>query len=212
MDFRIGCPVMAEQDEVGRLDRLIFDPATEQVRALVVAQGRLLPHDIVVPMERVLAADEWEVRVRGTAEEIASLDGFTQAQFTEPPEDWLPPADLGVPAASLLFPASPYAVGLFAPGTPTHDPADEAQENKPPGSIDLSSATVVVCTDGSAGTVDRVLTEDETDRVTHLIVRRGALITRDLLVPAELIAATDEQTIHLSISQEELDRLPEFEE
>ena len=65
---------------------------------------------------------------------------------------------------------------------------------------------------GAGGTVDRVLTEGDSDRVTHLIVRRGSLLTREIAVPAELIATTDEQTVHLTISQQELDELPEFQE
>jgi len=212
MELQIGCAVAAENGEVGRLERLVFDPATERVLGLVVTNDLLPPNDILVPLARVVTADEETIRLRGSAEEIRELPMYTHSQFAEPPESWLPPADLDIPATSLLFPASPFAVGLFAPGTPTHEPPLEPEEEKPPGSIDLSGTTAVVCTDGSAGTVDRVLTEDETDRVTHLIVRRGQLITRDLLVPAELIAATDEQTIHLSITQQELDQLPEYEE
>src|SRR5438046_2421448 len=138
MQFQMGVPVMAEDGRAGTLDRLIFDPATEEVRGLVVVQGGLLPHDVVVPLERVVSADGEAVRVRGTVEEIASLEGFTQAQFTEPPEDWLPPADLEVRAPYFLFPASPYAVGAFAPGATINVPADEAEENKPAGSVDLS--------------------------------------------------------------------------
>jgi hypothetical protein len=145
-------------------------------------------------------------------EEIAALEGFSQAQFTSPPEDWLPPADMGADVGHFLFPASPYAVGAFAPTTPVTAPAGEAIENKPPGSVDLSAATEVACTDGAAGTVDRVITEGDTDHVTHLIVRRGTLFPRDLMVPAELIATTDEQRVVLTISLEELDRLPEYRE
>jgi len=211
MDFRIGRPVVAEDGQAGTLDRLIFDPVTDELRGLVVREAGLLPNDVVVSLDRVLSADEKEVRVRGTVEEIAGLDGFSHAQFTEPPESWLPPPDLAVGSSAFLFPVSPYAVGAFAPTTPIAVPADEVEEEKPPGSVDLSADTVVNCTDGLAGTVDRVLTEGGTDRVTHLIVRRGALIVRDIMVPAELIASTDEETVQLSISQEELDRLPEFE-
>jgi uncharacterized protein YrrD len=212
MDFRIGRPVVAEDGQAGTLDRLIFDPVTDQVRGLVVREAGLLPNDVVVPLNRVLSADEKEVRVRGTVEEIAGLEGFSHAQFTEPPEAWLPPPELAVGSSAFLFPVSPYAVGAFAPTTPIAVPADEVEEEKPPGSVDLSADTVVNCTDGLAGTVDRVITEGGTDRVTHLIVRRGALIVREIMVPAELIASTDDETVQLSISQEELDRLPEFEE
>jgi uncharacterized protein YrrD len=212
MQFQMGVPVLAEDGRAGTLDRLIFDPATDEVRGLVVVQGGLLPHDVVVPLELVLSADGEAVRVRGTVEAIASLEGFTQAQFTAPPENWLPPADLEAQAPYFLFPASPYAVGAFAPGATVNVPADEAQENKPAGSVDLSAATEVFCTDGPAGTVDRVLTDGDSDVVTHLIVRRGALFTREIAVPAQYIATTDEQSIHLTLSQQELDQLPEFKE
>lgn len=212
MQYHIGTPVMAEDGRAGTLDRLIFDPATDEVRGIVVLQGGLLPHDVVVPRERVLAADSEGVRVRGTVEEIASLEGFSQAQFTTPPEDWLPPADLAASSPYFLFPASPYAVGAFAPAKTVTVPADQAEENKPAGSVDLSAATEVYCSDGHAGSVDRVITAGDDDEVTHLIVRRGQLLTRELVVPAALIATTDEQKIHLNITQQELDRLPEFKE
>src|SRR5713101_6770710 len=146
MDFRIGRPVMAEDGRVGTLDRLIFDPVADQVRGLVVREPGLLPNDVVVPLDRVLSADEKEVRVRGTVEEIASLEGFSHAQFTEPPEDWLPPTDLAAESSAFLFPASPYAVGAFAPTAPIGVPADEVEEEKPPGAVDLSADTVVNCT------------------------------------------------------------------
>src|SRR5688500_14924753 len=110
MQYHIGTPVMAEDGRAGTLDRLIFDPATDAVRGIVVLQGSLLPHDVVVPRERVLAADSEGVRVRGTVEEIAELEGFSQAQFTAPPEDWMPPAEMLVGSPHFLFPASPYAV------------------------------------------------------------------------------------------------------
>jgi uncharacterized protein YrrD len=212
MDFHIGRPVMADDGQAGTLERLIFDPVRDQMLGLVVSQGGLLAHDVVVPLDRVLSANAEEVRVRGTVEEIAALEGFTQAQFTAPPEEWLPPGGLAVDMPYFLFPASPYAVGAFAPSAPVMEPADEPVENKPAGSVDLGATTEVVCTDGIAGTVDRVLTEGDSDQVTHLIIRRGSLFTRDIAVPADLIATTDEQAVHLTISQQELDELPEFQE
>ena len=37
----------------------------------------------------------------------------------------------------------------------------------------------------------------DSDIVTHLIVRRGTLVPREIAVPAEYIATTDEQTRHV---------------
>src|SRR5260221_14206309 len=89
MDFRIGRPVLAEDGRAGTLDRLIFDPVSDQVRGLVVTQGGLLTRDVVVPLDRVLSANEEAVRGRGTVAGIAALEGFTQAQFTAPPDEWV---------------------------------------------------------------------------------------------------------------------------
>ena len=212
MDYHIGRPVMAEDGRAGTLHRLVFDPATDRLQSLVVIQGGLLPHDVVVPLDRVLSADDEQVRVRGTVAEIAALEGFSHAQFTQPPEEWLPPPGIDAGLAAFLFPVSPYAVGAFAPTTPLTAPADEVVEEKPAGSLDLDIDTVVNCTDGLAGTVDRVLTEGDSDRVTHLIVRRGSLIVREIMVPVDRITSTEEQTVQLSLSLAELERLPEFKE
>ena len=57
-----------------------------------------------------------------------------------------------------------------------------------------------------------MLTEGDSDRATHLIVRRGSLLAREIAVPAEFIATIDEQSVYLTISQQELDELPEFDE
>src|SRR4051794_36503181 len=90
MEFKMGVPVMASDGRVGTLEGLIFDPSRREVTGLVVKQGFLLPRDVVVPVERVTEADEEGVRVEGTAAEIGELPGFSQSQYTAPPQNWLP--------------------------------------------------------------------------------------------------------------------------
>jgi hypothetical protein len=165
----------------------------------------------VVPVERVTHADEEGVRVSGTAAEIAELPGFDQAQFTAPPEEWLPPPGQPAAAEAFYFPVSPYAVGAFAPGSAAPEPAPEPVENLAPAAVDVSPHTEVRCLDGIGGTVDEAITEGESDRVTHLIVRRGSLLTRDLVVPVEHVREVTDGVVQLDLTQEQLDAMPEHE-
>src|SRR5438128_10157768 len=123
MDLKLGAPVLAEDGQAGTVGRLIFDPRHGEVTGLVVTQGWLLPHDVVVPIEEVLSADEDGVRVRGTAEQVSNHPAFSLAQYSAPPEAWLPPE--GFPPEAFLFPSSPYLVEAFVPSSPAAAVPDE---------------------------------------------------------------------------------------
>jgi uncharacterized protein YrrD len=210
MDIRIGVPVQAEDGQAGKVERIILHPATNEVDSIVAVQGWLLSRDVVIPVDRILAADEEGVRVRGTAEEIDNLEPFAQSQYTDPPEDWLAPNDM--PPAFFLFPASPYAVGAFAPSSGALEPAEREVENLPPGDVEVSGTTTVYCADGVGGTLTRVVTEGDTDKVIAVVVRRGVLGHRDLRVPVEHVHSMDSEGIRLTLTESELDKLPTLEE
>jgi uncharacterized protein YrrD len=209
MNIKLGVPVVAENGNAGSVERIILHPDTHEVDAVVAVQGGMLTRDVVIPIDRILAADERGVRVQGTVEEISDLEPYAQSQYTVPPEDWIPPT--GEPAAIYLFPASPYAVGAFTQPASQPDPADHEVEDLETGDVDVSGSTTVFCTDGASGKVDRVVTEGATDKVTHLVVQRGTLLSRAVLVPVENIGRMDQDGIYLTLTQEELDDLPTLE-
>lgn len=208
MDIRLGVPVEATDGRAGKVDRLVYDAARNEVVGIVVVQGWLLPHDVVVPANRVTGADEEAVRVNATVEEISRMPSFSLSQYVAPPDDWIPPA--GIAAATYLFPASPYLVGAFERPVTAPDP-EPAPPDGPPGMTDIGADTEVSCTDGHGGHVDRLLTEGDSDRMTHLVIRRGHLIKHDVVVPAASVARVDAYGVHLACSVEELEAMPRFE-
>lgn len=208
MDIRLGVPVEGTDGRAGKVDRLIYDSAKKEVVGIVVVQGWLLPHDVVVPAHRATSAGEDAVRVNATVEEINAMPAFDLAQYVTPPDDWIPPA--GIAAATYLFPASPYLVGAFERPITAPDPG-EAQLDEAPGQADIGADTEVTCTDGHGGHVDRILTEGDTDRMTHVVVRRGHLFTHDVVVPADKVARIDAYGVHLSCTVAELEAMPRFE-
>jgi len=206
MDIRIGVPVRAEDGQAGRVERIILHPDTREVDSIVSVQGWLLPRDVVIPIERVMTANESGVFVRGTAEEIGNLEPFAQSQYTTPPEDWLP-SDGAAPDIYLL-PASPYAVGAFAPPATQPLPPDHEVEDLLPGDVDVSGTTTVYCLDGVGGRVDSVITDGDSDVVTHLVIQRTG--GHDVAAPVAKIGRIDEEGVHLELTQDQLAALPPF--
>lgn len=207
MEIRIGAPVLATDGQTGTVERIILHPETSEVEGVVAIEGRLLTRDVVIPIDWVEAAGEDGVHVRATAEQIDGLEPFAQSQYTEPPEDWLPPS--GQPAAYYLFPASPLLVGAFPPATmqPGAPPPEEV-ENLEEGDVQVSGSTAVFCTDGECGRLDRVVTEGDSDRVLFLVIRDGS---RDLQVPVTAVESMGEAGIRLRLSKRDLGDLPAVE-
>lgn len=204
MHIRIGVPIFAEDGLAGRVSRIILHPATQEVEGIVSSDGGLLPHDVVIPIDRITAADLEGITIRGTTEDVFALEPFAMSQYTEPPEDWMPPTD--EPSSIYLFPASPYAVGAFDRPNVSLTATHEVQ-NLESGDVDVSGATPVFCGDREVGHLDRVFTEEATDHLTHLVLHRGTL-RRDIAVPVEMVSSIGDEGIQLNLTEEELDSLP----
>jgi sporulation protein YlmC with PRC-barrel domain len=73
--------------------------------------------------------------------------------------------------------------------------------------------TEIYSADGhSVGRIDRIVLDPDTREVTHLIARKGVLLTKDRIVPLSIVAAQSAGRVDLAISGGEVDNLPEFEE
>ncbi len=67
--------------------------------------------------------------------------------------------------------------------------------------------------DGSKiGTVDRVVVDPGSREITHLVVKKGLLFTKDKVMPVGEIASATEEEVLLKAGAEDPDKLPDFEE
>lgn len=70
----------------------------------------------------------------------------------------------------------------------------------------------VVRTDGDKiGEVDEVA-QDELGRITHLVIRRGLLFKHRKRIPVDEIARVETDRVVLSITEDDVDRLPDLED
>jgi uncharacterized protein YrrD len=73
-------------------------------------------------------------------------------------------------------------------------------------------AVVRTSTGSRVGTVDRVVIEPGSKKVTHLVVKKGILFTKDKVLPVDRAAKTAEDEVILKPGAEDAADLPDFEE
>ena len=66
--------------------------------------------------------------------------------------------------------------------------------------------------DGEAGKVWRVAMVPDSHKVTHLVVHQGILLGRNVVVPIEQIDRVREGHVYLTLSNEDLAQLPDYQE
>lgn len=73
-----GTPVwrIAPHDEIGHVDRVLADPQTQRVSALVVRRKGLLAHRIILPMEQVTEIDDGVVHITLSDKALDALSRF----------------------------------------------------------------------------------------------------------------------------------------
>ncbi|MEN6480428.1 MAG: BON domain-containing protein [Anaerolineales bacterium] len=202
--FRIGDEVRCGDKNCGRLEKIILDPYTHRVVALVVSKGLLFRSSTVVPVSAVRRSHPY-IELDLAPDKLAELPQWEAEAYTQAPEGWeeagpvatsdmlLPKTAGGILHQQALRPSVRYSV------------QDEAHKE----GISIRRGMRVVGKDGTIGRIDHVLANSETGEVTHLVVERGLLATR-LIVPREMIAALSEDEVKLTAGEGELAALDRF--
>jgi uncharacterized protein YrrD len=73
-------------------------------------------------------------------------------------------------------------------------------------------SSVVTAGGDEVGRVDRVVIDPQSQRVTHIVVRKGTLFTQDKVVPMEMIESADEEHVQLRDDVGDLEGLPDLVE
>lgn len=77
--------------------------------------------------------------------------------------------------------------------------------------MDVNLGTAVYSQDDvHVGTVDRVVVPRSGGPVQSLVIHKGWFFSRDVLVPLSYVHAVDDDGVHLALTEDQLDRLPDF--
>jgi uncharacterized protein YrrD len=216
MELKEGTSVFtASGEEVGKINRVVLDPATNEVTHIVVQKGWLLPEDKVVPLRMVSSATEEKVVLNEDTGDFEQLPPFEETHYVELPEGDTSPAkqsNYRYAPAYYLYPPSGYtgypAYGLGYYGWPPI----VTQQNIPENTIPLKEGSKVISSDDEhVGDIERLIVDPDSNRATHFLISQGLLFRERKLVPADWVRSVEEDRVHLAVPSKLLERLPAHE-
>jgi len=220
MELREGTGVFTPGgEEVGKVNRFVLDPATNEITHIVIQKGWLLPEDKVVPFDMISSATGEKMVLNEEGGDFDKLPSFEETHFIRAAEDdpgdprpasdpeyHHTPAYYWYPAQSNIgFPG--LALGHYA------WPSGEKKRNIPEDTIPLKEGTNIVSSNGEhVGNVERLFVEGDSNKVTHFLISQGVLFKDRKLVPAHWVKSVEEDNVYLVVTSQLLERLPSYQE
>ena len=231
IELREGVGVFTSGDEqVGRVNGFVLDPANNEVTHIVVQRGWLLPEDKVIPFDLITSADEEKVILSEDLDHFDDLPAFEEAHYIRPREADVDqtktvdpsagrPAEEGVTRG--ITPGYSYAPAYYwyPPqgyiGYPVGYygwPPMAVVRNIPEDTIPLKEGIDVISADGEhVGDVERLFVDPDSNKATHFVISQGLLFKDRKLDPAHWVKSVGEDRVQLSDAAHLLEQLPSYE-
>ncbi|MGE5221019.1 MAG: PRC-barrel domain-containing protein [Omnitrophica WOR_2 bacterium] len=218
MQFKKDAEVVtADGKQVGHIDRVVIDPRNNQVTGVVVRKGILFTSDKVVPIDLIGSSEEDRVSLLPDTGELDDLPEYMETHYVpaydQKSQAPVPPE---IPYAPSMYPNPPLSGGGLIPGYGTGMPTvlyrEEVEPNIPPGTVALKEGARVISADGQhVGDVARVITAENTDRVTHFLVSHGLLQKERKLIPVQWVQTVTDKEVTLAVGTRLLDTIKPVE-
>lgn len=204
-------------EELGKINRFVLDPVTNEVTHLVIQKGWILPDDKVLPFQMISAADDKLVLNEdlGDFDELPSFEETHFVRLNDEDAAGLKRTHdplIGYSPAYYWYPTHPgMGYAGITPGY-TALPPSKVKRNIPEDTVPLQEGTDVISADGDhVGDVERLIVESDSNNVTHLVISRGLLFKDRKLVPVHWLKSVEEKKVHLAVPTRLLERLPSHE-
>lgn len=215
----------SDGEEVGKINRFVLDPATNEVTHLVIQKGWLFTEDRVVPFEMVDSANEDRLVLSEASENFEELPPFEESHYIRRRDADLRPTErtssLEEARLGRNLIIQPYAPAYY--WYPPHGyvgypigyygwPPMETVRNIPQDAIPLEEGTDVLSADGEhVGDIERLFVDPDSNRATHFVVSKGVFFKDHKLLPAHWVKSVGERRVQLAVSTELLESLPNYE-
>jgi uncharacterized protein YrrD len=215
MQFKDGTNVLtADGKNVGRIDRVVLEPDSKEVTHLVIEKGVLFTEDKVVPISLVGPATADKVTLRKDEDELEALQEFQESHYVHADMDFKSssaPSQGAIPLYRYPPIGSWRNTGGYTPYAKSNVVL-KTEKNIPKGTIALQEGAEVVGSDGKTiGKIEQIFTDSVEDRATHLLISEGLILKEKRLIPTQWIRNLFEDEVHISVSSEFVNGLPEYQ-
>ena len=216
MELKEGTDVFtANGEQVGKINRVVLEPVTNEVTHIVVQKGWLLPVDKVVPIAMISSATEDRVVLNENIGNFEELPAFEETHFVELTEaDAIPPENLTYRYAPAYYwyPPSGY-IGYPRFGAEYYGwPPTVTTRNIPADTVPLKEGANVMSSDGEhVGDVERIFIDSQSHKANHFLISQGLLFKEQKLIPSHWVSSVEEDKVHLAVPSRLLERLPDYE-
>jgi sporulation protein YlmC with PRC-barrel domain len=203
-DLNIGATVHCEGDVCGRLAKVVVDTYTQRITDLIVA-GRLpLSTDRVVPIDAVERADNDDVHLSLSTDELKAYPEYRDVEYTEPSSGVQEGA---YQRGDVRCYNMTYTYACEMPVVPRV--RHEVQAGVDADRVVIGRGMRVLNAHGEVARVDHVLIDPENDEITHLVLRRG-LVPRYPILPIEEVDEFGDEVVTVDLSEEQVESLPHY--
>ena len=215
MKFKSGAGVFTAQgDQVGTIEQVVIDPATDEVTHVVVQQGFLFTEDRVLPIDLIAEAMDERVTLKEDVGDLEAMPRFEETCY--------------VPAIMVREPMAPHRprplyyvppvgsrwwdyTGRISRSEAGPRYVRRTERNIPQGAVVLREGVQVISADGErVGNVAEVFVNEEDDSITHLLISRGFLFKEERFIPVSWIDGIWEDAVHLSVESSLLGELQPY--
>jgi sporulation protein YlmC with PRC-barrel domain len=216
-DLHIGTDVFSSDGhKLGELHRVVLRLADLSVSEVVIDIGFLrsghylwegglgLDYDRVVPVDTVHGVSKERIQLSLTAAEFRDAPEYSIEHFEEVQD--LTPDEFDIPDVVNRL------QGLSAIVSSTANGWLIEKQTRPEGSVEIAEGTSVWRRDPheKLGEVDHVLFDPNTGGLRAIVMRRGFLLKRDVVLPRRYVAEIVDDIVRVDIGDEELDQLREY--
>jgi uncharacterized protein YrrD len=201
-DYHISAEVHCTNARWGHLAKVVLEPETWRVTHLIVQAGLLLKEAHVVPVGEVTSATDEAIHLSLTTGELQQYTPYKEKHYEVPVDNG---QYGGYGRGDVIVSSQGSVIAPYVPmqKVTIHEGIDQTLAL-------LKKGTPVRNITGEVGKLDHVITDAESNEVTHLVMRHGLIFSEHLVIPVELVTEIGEDGIFIEVTDEELKTLTPY--
>ena len=198
MDIPLDADVICRDGDCGHSIELVLDPKSEELTHVVVKENHPTYEERLVPVEYITGSTPDLIQLNVSKEEFEKFDIFCRKELI--PEE--------LPNDQVYDAMGNYYV---VPSMKIKKNVLVEYKSVPKGTLAFEHNAPIKTKEGTVGRLDELMIDEESDEITHLVMREGHLWgKKEVSIPISAIDNIDENGITLKLSKDQVKNLPEI--